>query len=135
VGALPLARASETLRVHGITARGLRGARAPAHDLPRTQARIVEDAVRSEPSGQALLLDDRTPEHSRELMMPVMTGWQVLEVLRQNDALAALPVVVVSAASSACEPPEGARRCVPKPIHRGNVLAAVEEHRASSPGG
>jgi signal transduction histidine kinase/CheY-like chemotaxis protein len=62
-----------------------------------------------------------------DLMMPVMNGWQLLEALHQRGDLARLPVVVVSAATGVCELPAGARRCLPKPIHLGNLLAAIAE--------
>jgi two-component system chemotaxis response regulator CheY len=32
-----------------------------------------------------------------DLMMPVMSGWQVMEALRTNPKLSAIPVIVISA--------------------------------------
>jgi CheY-like chemotaxis protein len=49
-----------------------------------------------------------------DLMMPVMDGWEVLSILKSQDALAAIPVVVVT--------------CVPgdprlKALHQGPVIS------------
>lgn len=48
-----------------------------------------------------------------DLMMPVMDGWEFLEVLRQDPAWSALPVVVVSASGSV---PEGIAGHLGKPM-------------------
>jgi signal transduction histidine kinase/CheY-like chemotaxis protein len=63
-----------------------------------------------------------------DLMMPVMSGWELLDALAKSGDLARLPVVVVSAVCNANEPPPGVRRCLSKPVHVDSLLAAVGEH-------
>ena len=58
-----------------------------------------------------------------DLMMPVMTGWQLLEALRQVPELASVPVVVVTALEDAR--PEGAVAFVRKPFSLETLLATV----------
>jgi CheY-like chemotaxis protein len=58
-----------------------------------------------------------------DLMMPVMSGWEVLEVLGDRDELAHIPIVVVSAMLA-----PGARMCLPKPVDLGHLLQVVEHY-------
>jgi CheY-like chemotaxis protein len=76
------------------------------------------DLLTSAPRPCVVLLD---------LMMPVMSGWQVLEALEQRGALSDLAVVAVSAATGACSAPIGVRRCLLKPLRAETLLAAVAE--------
>lgn len=62
-----------------------------------------------------------------DLMMPVMDGWQVLEALQQDAALASIPVVVVSA-SREPRPLSGATAILRKPINLPALLEQVERH-------
>jgi CheY-like chemotaxis protein len=55
-----------------------------------------------------------------DLMMPVMSGWEVLEQLQANQELARIPVVVVSAMSA-----PGAREHLAKPIDLDRLLDTV----------
>lgn len=64
-----------------------------------------------------------------DLMMPVMTGWQLLEVLGQDDRLQAIPVLVFSAAHEA-SPLPGAREVLTKPVHLERLLSAIARHTA-----
>lgn len=64
-----------------------------------------------------------------DLMMPEMNGWQFCEEQRKDGALAAIPVVVISAASI------GEKRgsisghtFLKKPIELSRLLDAVEKH-------
>ena len=58
-----------------------------------------------------------------DLMMPVMTGWQLLEALREVPELASVPVVIVSALEDAL--PEGAVAFVRKPFRVETLLTTV----------
>jgi two-component system sensor histidine kinase ChiS len=69
-----------------------------------------------------------------DLMMPVMSGWEVLEILDERDDLADIPIVVVSAMcarqdGSDPDPrsrnPRGARMYLPKPIDLNHLLSVV----------
>jgi CheY-like chemotaxis protein len=55
-----------------------------------------------------------------DLMMPVMSGWEVLEQLQANHQLSKIPVVVVSAMNA-----PGAREHLTKPIDLECLLATV----------
>lgn len=65
-----------------------------------------------------------------DLMMPVMTGWQLMEELAQDTRLAAIPIVVTSAASSAEEHP--CRDFLKKPYTLGELITVVEKHAAAA---
>jgi CheY-like chemotaxis protein len=64
-----------------------------------------------------------------DLMMPVMSGWQVLDALREDPRLAALPVVVISAVASLTAVPMGATTLLKKPISMESLLRAIEDNR------
>ena len=57
-----------------------------------------------------------------DLMMPAMSGLDLIRALSENDRLATLPVVVVSAVDS--EAPQGFRR-VKKPTDLGELVRIV----------
>ena len=56
-----------------------------------------------------------------DLMMPVMSGWEVLEEIQENDELSKIPIVVVSAM---CAP--GAKACLQKPVDLDELLDVVD---------
>ena len=60
-----------------------------------------------------------------DLMMPVMTGWELVTRMRSREALASVPVVVTSAASD--RSPPGVDRVLQKPISLNALLSAVNE--------
>ena len=68
-----------------------------------------------------------------DLMMPVMDGRAFLAARRQDPRLAAIPVLVLSAAHDlgAVAPELGARACMAKPFDL-DVLLAVIEHLVQS---
>jgi CheY-like chemotaxis protein len=55
-----------------------------------------------------------------DLMMPVMSGWEVLEQLQSSYELSQIPVVVVSAMTA-----PGVREHLAKPIDLEHLLATV----------
>jgi two-component system chemotaxis response regulator CheY len=59
-----------------------------------------------------------------DLMMPVMDGWELIKALSQDDRLATLPVVVVSAVDQ--DAPHGFRR-VKKPFDLDELVRIVAE--------
>jgi two-component system chemotaxis response regulator CheY len=59
-----------------------------------------------------------------DLMMPVMDGWQLIGALSQDDRLATLPVVIVSANN---EKSPGGFRQVRKPIDLDDLVKIVGE--------
>jgi CheY-like chemotaxis protein len=60
-----------------------------------------------------------------DLMMPVMSGWELLERLRSDERTADVPVVVVSAVGKRNE--RGASRVIQKPVQAGTLLNLVAE--------
>ena len=73
----------------------------------------LEVLARSEPLPGVMLLD---------LMMPVMTGWEVLEVLQKSERLSTLPVVVVSAMGAPCT------LFLQKPVKLSRLLEVVSRY-------
>jgi CheY-like chemotaxis protein len=69
------------------------------------------DALRKNRRPDLVLLD---------LMMPVMSGWEVLEEIQADDQLARIPVVVVSAMNA-----PGVREHLAKPIDLDRLLDTV----------
>ncbi|MCY1018918.1 response regulator [Pyxidicoccus sp. MSG2] len=70
------------------------------------------ERLRRPPMPDAVLLD---------LMMPVMSGWELMRHVREDSRLRTLPVVVVSGAGSSQPLPEGVRATVPKPVDLGEL--------------
>jgi CheY-like chemotaxis protein len=66
-----------------------------------------------------------------DLMMPVMSGWEFLTVVRQDPALAEIPVAVISA-SGGRTPPLGATCFLRKPVDLDTILDLVREHCGAS---
>jgi two-component system response regulator CpxR len=56
-----------------------------------------------------------------DLMMPVMSGWEVLEELEESGELSTIPIVVVSAMGA-----PGACACLRKPVDLDELLAVVD---------
>jgi CheY-like chemotaxis protein len=56
-----------------------------------------------------------------DLMMPVMSGWELLEEMQESEKLASIPVVVVSAMTA-----PGARAHLQKPVDLARLLSTVE---------
>jgi two-component system, chemotaxis family, chemotaxis protein CheY len=73
--------------------------------------------LRSSPRPDLILLD---------LVMPVMSGWQVLGRLRGTPALSSIPVLVLS--SPYGPPPEGAVGGCIKPYPLDDLLALIRRH-------
>jgi CheY-like chemotaxis protein len=97
--------------VEALVDAGYRVAEAP-------NGRDALDAMRAAPPCLVLL----------DLMMPIMTGWDVLQEMQRDVALASIPVCVVSAN------PHGLPRvaCVlPKPISLDRLLDVVRSHCAA----
>jgi CheY-like chemotaxis protein len=61
-----------------------------------------------------------------DLMMPVMSGWELLEILQGNTDLSHIPVVIVSAMSA-----PGVCEHLAKPIDLERLLATVSRLTAS----
>jgi CheY-like chemotaxis protein len=59
-----------------------------------------------------------------DLMMPLVTGWQVLEVIQRDPALAGVPVVVLTAATQ--DRPSGVAALLQKPFQVEDLLETIQ---------
>jgi CheY-like chemotaxis protein len=59
-----------------------------------------------------------------DLMMPVMNGWELINVLSKDDRLATLPVIVISAVDD--QAPQGFRR-IKKPFDLDELIKIVAD--------
>jgi CheY-like chemotaxis protein len=97
---------AELLEAHGYAvARAYNG--AEAFDL----------ATKASPPPCLILLD---------LLMPVMDGWEFLRRKKGEAALANVPVIVLSALSSAI--PSGVAAFIPKPVDVRRLISLVQQH-------
>lgn len=62
-----------------------------------------------------------------DMMMPIMSGPELLRVLHESHRLASLPIVVLSAGSKASDAPE-ARKFIRKPADPKVLIAVVREY-------
>ena len=66
-----------------------------------------------------------------DLMMPVLSGWELRDALRKDPALARIPQLVISAYVDEAEqvvlelPPDD---CIRKPFHLRILIDAIERH-------
>jgi CheY-like chemotaxis protein len=63
-----------------------------------------------------------------DLMMPVMDGWTFRQELLKDRALAAIPVIVMTAATAARASAVTSQAILYKPLHMGRVIDVVQEH-------
>jgi CheY-like chemotaxis protein len=67
-----------------------------------------------------------------DLMMPVMDGWTFHRELKKDQALAGIPIIVMTAASVARAAAVGAKPVLYTPLQMDAVVEVVQEH---CPGG
>jgi CheY-like chemotaxis protein len=63
-----------------------------------------------------------------DLMMPVMDGWTFRQELLKDRARAAIPVIVMTAATPARAAAVASHAVLYKPLHMGKVIDVVQEH-------
>ena len=63
-----------------------------------------------------------------DLMMPVMDGWAFLTALDQNDSLADVPIVIVSAYTDKAGTLERAQQVLKKPVDINALMEVVRQH-------
>jgi CheY-like chemotaxis protein len=69
-----------------------------------------------------------------ELMMPVMNGWDFLQVRQQDPLLAPIPIVVISAARTAINVSAlDVQGALDKPFDMDRLLATVQRYCPSAP--
>jgi two-component system chemotaxis response regulator CheY len=86
-------------------------------------------AVKAEHGGAALkaLQSLRPCLILLDLVMPVMDGWQFLDEIKKDAALAGIPIVVVSAHAST-HSPTGVAAILKKPVELREIRAVVDQH-------
>jgi two-component system, NtrC family, sensor kinase len=100
-------------------------------DILESMSSILEDAgyrVDACVNGRDAL--DRLQEYPADaivldLMMPVMNGWEFVTAKKADPAIAEIPVVAISADSSAKATAIRADSYIPKPFHADDLVAAV----------
>lgn len=68
-----------------------------------------------------------------DLMMPELSGWDLLKRVRADDRLAQLPIIVMSAVADYHDL-SAANAVIKKPYNLEAVLKAVREHCGEAPG-
>ncbi|RJS21763.1 response regulator [Corallococcus sp. H22C18031201] len=78
------------------------------------------ERLRRPPHPDVMLLD---------LMMPVMSGWELMERILQDPSLRRLPVIVVSGAGATRPAPDGILASIPKPLDLEELVRALSPFR------
>jgi CheY-like chemotaxis protein len=63
-----------------------------------------------------------------DLMMPVMDGWTFRQEMLKHPTLAAIPVIVMTAATPERTAAIASQAILYKPLHMGKVVDLVQEH-------
>lgn len=66
-----------------------------------------------------------------DLMLPLVSGWQVLEMMRSDERLAGVPVIVTTGVSR--DRPPGATMVLKKPFSVVELLQAIDSLTMSDP--
>ncbi|WP_434425870.1 response regulator [Nannocystis pusilla] len=103
--------------------------------LLRREGYIVEEARSGDEALTYLRRSDRDPCLILvDLMMPILGDWDVVDILRDEDRILALPVVVLSAAHPD-KAPSGVAGFVRKPIDFDLLLGLVRRYCGPAPAG
>ena len=66
-----------------------------------------------------------------DLMMPIMDGWELMKLIKEQDMVITIPLIVMTASNAR---PDG-KRVIKKPFNLEAVVALVKEHCGSPDGG
>ena len=94
----------------------------------------VESAINGLQALDRLLQGPRPDVVLLDLMMPVMTGWDLMARVAQEPSLWGLPVIVVSGAGATRPLPDGIISSIPKPLDLDVLMETLARLRRSSRG-
>lgn len=100
-------------------------------EVIEAEGHSVVTAANGRAALEALIMGLRPSLIVLDLMMPAMSGWDVLDAIRGDRALADIPIAVMSAAG-ARTPPLGATCFLAKPIDLDTLLELVKDPGASA---
>lgn len=89
----------------------------------------VESAVNGLQALERLMRSPRPDVVLLDLMMPVMTGWDLMERVVKEPSLWGLPVIVVSGAGSTRPVPRGIIASIPKPLDLNLLMETLAQLR------
>lgn len=89
----------------------------------------VETAVNGLQALERLMRAPRPDLVLLDLMMPVMTGWDLMDRVAEKPSLWGLPVIVVSGAGSTRPLPRGIVASVPKPLDLTLLMETISRLR------
>src|SRR3954466_15960439 len=95
-----------------------------------TGAGFVVDTATNGAEALARLKSERPCVVVLDLMMPVMTGWQLRAVMLADASLADIPVIILSGAGDLSQATIGleGKQVFAKPVRWPTLLAAVQTH-------
>jgi len=93
------------------------------------QGFAVETAVNGLQAWERLLHGPRPDVVLLDLMMPVMTGWDLMARVEQEPSLRGMPVVIVSGAGTTRPIPRGIFASIPKPLDLGVLMRTLDQVR------
>jgi CheY-like chemotaxis protein len=108
------------------------GIRESLADLLNDEGYVVMTAVNGQDALTRLRASDNLPcVILLDLMMPVMSGSEFYDEMRNDPALADIPVVIISADGNARRKVQAmGGEFIPKPVRIETVISAVESHCA-----
>jgi CheY-like chemotaxis protein len=89
----------------------------------------VETAVNGLQAWERLRRPPRPDLVLLDLMMPVMTGWDLMARVAEEPSLWGLPVIVVSGAGSTRPLPHGIEASIPKPLDLNLLMETISRLR------
>lgn len=92
----------------------------------------VESAVNGLQALERLLRPPRPDVVLLDLMMPVMTGWDLMARVEKEPSLWGLPVIVVSGAGSTRPVPRGIIASIPKPLDLNLLMETLARLRVGT---
>jgi CheY-like chemotaxis protein len=106
------------------------GIRESLADLLNDEGYVVMTAVNGQDALTRLRASDNLPcVILLDLMMPIMSGAEFYDEMRNDPALAEIPVVIISADGNARRKVQAmGGEFIPKPVRIETVISAVENH-------